>query len=79
MDDKHLATSTSKHTCGDDVDGVDHVKQVCEDMVIGWSRTSGDMHRDRRGSIADTRLQLDLAVSALKPRVAGLSGLDLKT
>jgi len=53
VDDKHLATSTSKHTCGDDVDGVDHVKQVHEDMVIGWSRTSGDMHRDRGGSIAD--------------------------
>lgn len=79
MDDKHLATSTSKCTCEDNIDGVDHVKQVHEDMVIGWSRTSGDMHRDRGGSVENTRLQLGLVVLSSKLRADGLPCLGLKT
>jgi hypothetical protein len=40
---------------------------VCEDLVIGWLRTSGDTRRDCRAGVVDMRPQLGLAVSASKP------------
>ena len=80
-----LGTSTSKCTYGDDVDGVHQVKTPVDKSAEAqglddqWSRTSGDTRRDYGGSVADTRLHLGLAVSALKPWAVGLPGLDLET
>lgn len=36
---------------------VDQVERVCEDLVIMWSRTSGDTCQDHGGVVADMRLQ----------------------
>jgi hypothetical protein len=52
---------------------------VHEHLVIGWLRTSSDTHRNRRGGVANTRLQLSLVVLASIPHAAGLPGLGLKT
>ena len=41
-------------------------------MVIGWSRTDGDTHRDHGGGVVDTLLQRSLVVWASKPPVDGL-------
>jgi hypothetical protein len=43
-------------------------RRLHKDLVIGWLRTSGDTHRDCVGGVADTRLQLGLAISTSKPR-----------
>jgi hypothetical protein len=47
-------------------------RQVREDLVTRWSRISSDTRRDYGGSIADTRLQLGLVVSASKLKTTGL-------
>ena len=48
------------------------------DLVIGWSRTDGDTRQDHGGGIADTLLQLGLAVWALKPLVDGFARFGLR-
>jgi len=49
-------TSTSKRICENGVDHVDGVKRRRKDLVIEWSRTTGDMCRDRGGDVVDTLL-----------------------
>jgi len=48
------------------------------DLVIGWSRTDGDTRQDHGGGIADTLLQLGLAVWASKPLVDGFAVFGLE-
>jgi hypothetical protein len=60
---------------------VDQVKREHEDLMIngqGQVVTHVEIMRKRSG-LADTRLHLGLAVSALKPWAVGLSGLGLET
>ena len=46
--------------------------------MIRWSRMDGDTRQDHGGGIADTLLQLGLAVWALKPLVDGFARFGLR-